>query len=69
MVRHAEPDVALGYDADIRPERGEGLRDRRVDSTVHEPDRLQQVLANRNVGADDLVGRLVDLEPVVTVEG
>ena len=32
-------------------------------------DVLEHVLAHRNVGADDLVGRFVDLEAVVAVEG
>jgi hypothetical protein len=35
---------------------------------VHETDRLEQVLAHRNVGVHDLFGRLVDLEAVVAVE-
>ena len=65
VVRHPEADVPVGHDADVRPERRERLGDRRMDAAVHEPDRLQQVLAHRNVRAHDLVGRLVDLEPVV----
>jgi hypothetical protein len=35
---------------------------------VHEPDRLVQVLTDRDVPADDLVRGLVDLQAVVTVE-
>ena len=68
VVRHPEADVPVGHNADVRPERGERLRDRRMDAAVHEPDRLQHVLAHRNVRANELVGGLVDLEPVVAVE-
>ena len=53
---------------DVRPHRGERLGDRRMDAAVHEADRLQHVLAHRNVPAHELVGRLVDLEAVVAVE-
>ena len=63
------PMLPSGKTPTFVPNGGECLRDRRVDAAVHEPDRLQQVLAHRNVGAHDLVGRLVDLETVVAVEG
>jgi hypothetical protein len=39
-----------------------------VDAAVHETDRLVQVLADRDMPADQLVGCLVDLEAVVVVE-
>jgi hypothetical protein len=39
-----------------------------MDAAVHETDRLVQVLADRDVPADDLVRGLVDLEAVVVVE-
>src|SRR5262245_32143028 len=68
VVRHAEADVPVRHHADVRPDRGQCLGDRRVDAAVHEPDGLEQVLADRNVRPDDLVGGLVDLEPVVLVE-
>ena len=44
VVRHAEADIAIRHDADVRPHRGERFRDRRVDAAVHETERLQDVL-------------------------
>ena len=68
MVRLAKADLAVWNDADVRPERCEPLCDRRVDAAVDETDGLEQVLAHEDAAADELVGRLVDLEPVVSVE-
>ena len=66
--RLAEPDLPLLVYTDIRTERGERLRDRRVHAAVHQADRLEDVRSYQDAALDDLVGRLVDLEPVVGVE-
>jgi hypothetical protein len=52
----------------VRPERRERLGDRRVHSAVDESGRLHDVLAHENTPADELVGRLQNLESVVAVE-
>jgi hypothetical protein len=40
-----------------------------VHAAVHEADRLEDVRSYGDATCDDLLGRLVDLEPVVGVEG
>ena len=61
--------LPVGQDADVRPHRSERFGDGRMDAAVHEADRLEHVLAHRNVPANDLIRGLVDLQPVVPVEG
>ena len=68
LVGHAEPDLALGGDAVVRAERGEPLRDRRVDAAVHEPQWLLEGLPDPDLPANYLVGALEQLEAVVAVE-
>jgi hypothetical protein len=68
VVRHPEADAASGHDADVRPKRRERFRDRRVDAAVYEPERLGDLFHDGNVGSNELIARLVDLEPIVTVE-
>jgi hypothetical protein len=52
----------------VRPERRERFGDRRMHSAVDESGRLQDVLAHGYTPPDELVGRLENLESVVTVE-
>ncbi|MDF2753450.1 MAG: hypothetical protein K0S82_1833, partial [Gaiellaceae bacterium] len=46
----------------------ERLRDRRVDAAVDQADGLEELLADGDVGAEELVRRLVGLQAVVVVE-
>src|SRR4029453_11340545 len=68
VVGHPEPDAAAGHHADVRSQRGERFGDGCVDTAVHEPERLSDVLHDGNVSTNELLACFVDLEPVVTVE-
>ena len=68
MVRHPETDAAARHDADVRPERRERFRDRRIDAAVDEPERLGDVFFDGDMRANDLFTGLIDLEPIVTIE-
>ena len=69
VIRHPETDAASRHDADVRPERGERFRDRRIDAAVHEPEWLGDVSLDRNVRTNELFTGFIDLEAVVTIEG
>jgi hypothetical protein len=61
--------VSFTDDAVVRPQRRKRLGDCRVNAPVDESGRLGHVLTDWNSTTDELVARLQDLQPVVTVEG
>ena len=54
VVRHPEPDHAVGEDAERRPVGGERLRDRRVDAAVDDPGRLPVLVLHEHAAAHEL---------------